>query len=208
MATPVQARGTERRQALLDAVVRLLARHGARGVTHRAVAEEAGTAHGSARYYFETSEDMLAEALATLIARQMDEVVAVLADRSDWSDRPARWARFAAYVGQRMLAERDGEIARFELFLDAARSPRLQAPLRTWGETLARLLQAELAADGPTDAATGLRANALLNLMNGLMLQQLAAPRPDFQMAILLPTILDFVGQRPPFSLEGRPSAE
>ncbi|MGC7194489.1 TetR family transcriptional regulator, partial [Mycobacteroides abscessus subsp. abscessus] len=60
---PRMARGAARREALLDAALRLLAREGARAVTHRAVATEAGTTHGNARYYFGTLDQLLDEAM-------------------------------------------------------------------------------------------------------------------------------------------------
>src|SRR5262245_6521020 len=128
---PVQERGAARRKALLDAVVRLLAREGARGITHRAIAAEAGATHGTARYYFTTREDMLAEALKDIVARQVREMEHVFIDTKGVD----RWTRLAAYLAKRVATERDGEIARYELFLDAARSPRLQRSLRAWGNT-------------------------------------------------------------------------
>ena len=45
---------TDRRTALLEASLRLIGRDGLRGVTHRAVEQEAGAPHGSTTYYFKT----------------------------------------------------------------------------------------------------------------------------------------------------------
>jgi DNA-binding transcriptional regulator YbjK len=57
------ARGVERNRLLLDTVVRLIARLGVSGVTHRSVAKEAGVSLRATTYYFETKEDMIREAL-------------------------------------------------------------------------------------------------------------------------------------------------
>lgn len=187
---PSQQRGADRRQAMLDAVIRLLARDGARGVTHRAVAAEAGTAHGAARYYFATREEMLAEALAGIIARQVAEMQAVFRPGSSRD----RWAVLAAYLAKRLVKERDGELARYELFLDAARSPRLQRALKAWGGTYVDLLTGELRRGGAKNPLPD--AHTLLNLINGLMLQQLAVPRPSFEKGVLLPAIRSFVRAR------------
>lgn len=188
---PIQQRGADRRQAMLDAVIRLLARDGARGVTHRAVAAEAGTAHGAARYYFATREEMLAEALAGIVKRQVAEMQNVFKPGGVARDR---WPVLAAYLARRMVRDRASELARYELFLDAARSPRLQKALKDWGETYIGLLAAELRSSGTKEPLTG--ALVLLNLINGLMLQQLAVPRPSFEKGVLLPAIRSFVRAR------------
>jgi len=187
---PSRARGEERRRDLLEAVIRVLAREGARGVTLRAVADEAGAAHGSAHYYFATQDDMLVEALRSIIAREVAETDDLVSAASGQSP----WPRLAAYLAGRMIKRRDSELARYELFLDAARRPRLRAPLRAWGETYVRLLQRALERSGSRHAEAD--ANALLNLINGLMLQQLAAPQPTFERDILLPAIEAFAAGR------------
>ena len=102
-----------------------------------------------------------------------------------------RWGLVAKYLAHRLTSEREEEIARFELFLDAARSARLQPALRAWGDTLTRLLKQELKAAGAKH--TQHDAEALLNLINGLTLQQISAPRPDFEKAVLLRAIRTFV---------------
>lgn len=187
---PIQQRGADRKQAMLDAVIRLLARDGARGVTHRAVAAEAGTAHGAARYYFATREEMLAEALAGIVKRQTAEMEKVFKPGGPRD----RWPVLAAYLARRITKDRDAELARYELFLDAARSPRLQKPLKAWGETYVGLLARELKASGTKDPPAD--ALVLLNLLNGLILQQLAVPRLSSGKAVLLRAIRAFVRAR------------
>lgn len=51
--------GHARRQALLEAALRLVARHGIRGVRHRAVAEEAGVPLSATTYYFKDIQDLI-----------------------------------------------------------------------------------------------------------------------------------------------------
>ena len=58
-----QKRGEAQRIKVLDATLELLAREGPRGVTHRAVAKEAGTSVRATTYYFDSREQLLAEAL-------------------------------------------------------------------------------------------------------------------------------------------------
>jgi AcrR family transcriptional regulator len=54
---------SERRDALADAVLRLVARGGVRAVTLREVAEEAGWSTGALNHYFNGKNDLLAGAL-------------------------------------------------------------------------------------------------------------------------------------------------
>ena len=184
---PLQERGTARRDALLDAAIRLLARQGARAVTHRAVAEEAGTTHGAPRYYFATRSQLLDAALERLAADQVARIEALL-------DTPRNGNRVDFLVhalGGNAAGDHDETIARFELFLEAARRPQLRDAIRAWGDAHRRLLSIELKAAGSANAHTD--ADLLLNLLNGLFLAQLATPRQDFESALLRPAISKFL---------------
>jgi DNA-binding transcriptional regulator YbjK len=187
---PAQPRGEARRQALLDAAVRLLARDGARGVTHRAVAREAGTTHGAPRYWFSTRDELLDEALRHIAARQVAAVEKVL-DETAESDPARRVGRLAHHIAGPLAGERDATVARYELFLEAARRPQLRPALQEWGDAYRRVFEAELTAAG--SANPDVDADLLLNLINGLLLAQLATPREDFEHAVLCPALDHFL---------------
>ncbi|MEU6580453.1 TetR family transcriptional regulator [Nocardia sp. NPDC046763] len=186
---PRMARGAARREALLEAAIRLLAREGARAVTHRAVAAEAGTTHGNARYYFGTLDQLLDEALRQLAARQIDEVRALFDGLPD-VDVPQRISRLVDYVTGTLAGDRDAAIARYEFFLEVARRPNLRASLDEWGATQRTAFAAELRGAGATDPEAA--AADLLTLVNGLVLEQLAMPTDDFESARLRPAIARF----------------
>jgi len=57
-----RAKGEQTRQKILDAVLRVIAREGTRGVTHRSVATEAGVQLSLTTYYFSDLEAMIREA--------------------------------------------------------------------------------------------------------------------------------------------------
>ena len=185
---PAQARGAARREALLDAAISLLARHGARAVTHRAVAELAGTTHGATRYYFATREQLLDQALRRLATRQVAEVERLLREPSA-PDLATRAARLADFLAGPVFGDRDATMARYELFLEAARRPALRPALDDWGAAYRRLLAADVTA-GAADPEG--EADLLLNLLNGLLLRQLASPRQDFAGSVLRPAIERF----------------
>lgn len=180
------ARGAARREALLDAATRLLAREGARALTHRAIAAEAGTTHGIARYYFGTLDQLLDEALRRLANQQVEEVRALFHELPD-ADVPQRITRIVQYVTGSLAHDRDSGIARYEFFLEVARRGQLQASLNEWGvaqrAAFARELRGAGSADPETDAAD------LLTLINGLLLEQLALPIDDFETVRLRPAI-------------------
>ncbi|WP_244164897.1 TetR/AcrR family transcriptional regulator [Streptomyces silaceus] len=58
-----RAKGERRRRALIEATVRVIAREGASGVTHRSVAPEAGLPTTATTYCFDGIGDLLAAAL-------------------------------------------------------------------------------------------------------------------------------------------------
>ena len=153
------------------------------------MAEEAGTTHGAPRYYFATRDQLLDEALRRLATRQVEEVERLLLEPSE-KDPRRRAIRLAAYLAGPLSGDRDSTIARYELFLEAARRPHLRPALEAWGDAHRRLLAAELTAGAEhpdTDA------ELLLNLLNGLLLKQAATPRLDFERAILRPAIERFL---------------
>jgi DNA-binding transcriptional regulator YbjK len=188
MEKTLSSRGAERRQALLDAAVKLLARHGARAVTHRAVADEAGTTHGAPRYYFATRERLLDEAMRQIASEQIAAVERLLAEPS-LGDPTARAARLAEFLAGDLARDRDASVARYELFLEASRRSRLRPALQEWGDAHVRLLAAQVTA-GADDP--GAEAELLLNLLNGLLLRQLVDPRPGFAESVLRPAIERF----------------
>ncbi|MGW8882491.1 TetR/AcrR family transcriptional regulator, partial [Streptomyces mirabilis] len=107
---PQMDRGAARRGALLDAATRLLAREGARALTHRAIAAEAGTTHGIARYYFGTLDQLLDEAIRRLATRQVEEVRTLFHELPD-VDTPQRITRIVEYVTGSLARDRDSGIA-------------------------------------------------------------------------------------------------
>ncbi|MEV5205086.1 TetR family transcriptional regulator [Streptomyces sp. NPDC053720] len=186
MREPQMARGAARREALLDAATRLLAREGARALTHRAVAAEAGTTHGIARYYFGTLDQLLDEALQRLATRQIEEVRVLFHQLPD-VDIPQRITRIVQYVTGSLAHDRDSGIARYELFLEVARRRQLQASLNEWGVTQRAAFASELRGAGSADPEAD--AADLLTIINGLLLEQLALPIDDFETARLRPAV-------------------
>src|SRR5579871_4901656 len=68
---PHRPRGAARREALLEAVLRIVADTGPDAVTHRRVAEVAELPLASTTYWFSSKEDLLAAALEFAAARDI-----------------------------------------------------------------------------------------------------------------------------------------
>jgi DNA-binding transcriptional regulator YbjK len=125
------ARNDDRRHELADAGLRVLAQQGARGLTHRAVDDEAGVPRGTASNYFR-SRDVLLGALFTRIGERLTpdpDVAAGLAAR------PRDRALFADYLRDivaRLTRQRDVTLALFELRLEATRRPEVARQLTDW----------------------------------------------------------------------------
>ena len=70
------------RERFAEAAIRLIARDGFEGTTMRAVAAEAGLSYGSLFHYFESKDQLLAQAVRHLTAQQTRRVNAFASRRS------------------------------------------------------------------------------------------------------------------------------
>ncbi|MFI8278850.1 TetR/AcrR family transcriptional regulator [Streptomyces sp. NPDC085929] len=152
----------ERRAALLDAAIEVLARKGSRGLTLRAVDAEAGVPTGTASNYFADRARLLVQ----ILHRTRERLIPGPAD-------PAGEALLGQLL-ERVRRERSLRIALLELRLEGIRRPELRAELAAFQE-------AELEADAARHREAGLpgdRQGALLLhlAMLGLTVDDLTAP--------------------------------
>ncbi|WP_432092458.1 TetR/AcrR family transcriptional regulator [Streptomyces sp. bgisy100] len=166
-------RNPERRTALIDAAIDVLADEGARGLTFRAVDARAGVPVGTASNYFASRDDLFTQAGARIHVRMTPEPAAV-----ETAMRPAPSRELVTelmrWLVQRMSDDRTGYLAMLELRLEATRRPALRKQLtRTiragYDESLAFHLDAGL----PGDADTFL---VLYLAMTGVLLEHLTLP--------------------------------
>ncbi|MEU9111674.1 TetR family transcriptional regulator [Streptomyces sp. NPDC048483] len=107
------------------ATVRVIAARGIEGLTHRAVAEEAGVPLAATTYHFAAKDDLIEAALR----RSVDGYAAYL---EDWvAQRPGLTAEQLVVLLTDVLMgcfgpQRDQQTVEFELFLAALRRPALQ----------------------------------------------------------------------------------
>lgn len=152
----------EGRVALLQAVARVVARAGLRGLTYRAVAAEAGVSHGAVSLHFGSRDAMIREAhkyaTASGISNSMIEP-----GTGDLGD-------FAAGLVSAAENDQDGQIFQYELMLESRRRSDLAPDVRRVYSEYAAAAGRELdrLGLGDDDALADLVAAAL----DGLVLHQ------------------------------------
>jgi len=162
------ARGAARRNLLLDAAVRVVARSGSGSLTHRAVASEAQVSIASVTYHFASIGDLRRETLqhaGSSIGLELADLVLAASTRVE--DIPEICARYAV----RLVVERRIETAAvFELIVAAAHDEDLRPVVAVFNGMLANLLAPYLGDDG--------RARIVGAAIQGLLIVQLASAFP------------------------------
>ncbi|GHH54364.1 TetR/AcrR family transcriptional regulator [Streptomyces candidus] len=142
------ARNPERRTALLDAAIEVLAAEGARGLTFRAVDARAGVPTGTASNYFADRDALLAQTAVRVHERMTPDITAITGLLTQEPSRAVVTGLMHDLV-RRMVAERSGYLAMLELKLEATRRPALR-------ESLSRTVRDDLDANVRFHLATGL----------------------------------------------------
>ncbi|WP_020662148.1 TetR/AcrR family transcriptional regulator [Amycolatopsis benzoatilytica] len=162
-------RNDERRAALVDGAIEVLAREGARGLTFRAVDSEAGVPVGTASNYFANRDELFTQAGARVYERLQpdDDTIPPGRDR-------AAYAQIMRELVGRIAAFRTGYLALLELRLEATRRPELR-------EVLTVRVRADVDANVSYHLASGLPGDAtavklLILTLNWLIVEQLTLP--------------------------------
>ncbi len=179
-------RGAARREALLDAVLQVVADEGVDAVTHRRVADVAGLPLASTTYWFESKEHLLTAALERAADRDIERlhaftredptgaadpleraVAAILGPIEDAAKAPPSGAAENPTYSSRSLL-----LATYALMLEAARRPALREVTKRWTDAYWEALSPLLAAAGSGDPRA--HAELLVGAADGLLVGQLA----------------------------------
>ncbi|WP_436775571.1 TetR/AcrR family transcriptional regulator [Yinghuangia sp. YIM S09857] len=159
-----------RRVQLLDAAIRVLAAHGLRGLTHRAVQQEAGLPHGSVTYYFKTRDHLVfgvIDRMTELERRQAgqvaDELLRAMAVRPFRPDYP----RIAELTHAWWSTSRDRQLARYEMQLAGTREPAIAEAMNRSAREFWKLTELVALATGSSDAVND--GEVLLAFIDGMM---------------------------------------
>jgi DNA-binding transcriptional regulator YbjK len=173
LQTP-RPRGAARREALLEAVLRIVADVGPDAVTHRRVAETAGLPLASTTYWFDSKEHLLTAALELAADRDTARLLAQAAE-SDCRGADALDAAVAAIAGpldEGVAASRGSLTATYALLLEAARRPVLREISGRWTEVYLLTLGQLFERAGSTRPRED--AELLLGAADGLLIEQLS----------------------------------
>ena len=166
-------RNTERRAALVDAAIEVLANEGARGLTFRAVDVQAAVPVGTASNYFANRDELFTQAGARVYERLQPDEATIARHQASTRDRQTYTLLMREMVG-RISAFRTGYLALLELRLEATRRPQLRA-------VLTERVRADIDANVAHHKKSGLPGDAtavqLLYLaLNWLIVEQLTLP--------------------------------
>ncbi|MFI7708971.1 TetR/AcrR family transcriptional regulator [Nonomuraea sp. NPDC049480] len=166
-------RNPERRQALIDAAIEVLAREGARGLTFRAVDAEAAVPPGTASNYFANRDDLFTQVGGRVYERLLPDEATIARGREGVQDE-TRYAELMHELVDRVSAFNSGYLALLELRLESTRRPELRA-------VLTKRIREDLDANIGYHAASGLPGDStsvvLLYLtLNWLIVERLTLP--------------------------------
>jgi AcrR family transcriptional regulator len=176
--------GEDRRDAIADAAIHLVATRGLRGLTHRAVDEEAGLPQGSTSYYLRTRNALLTACVNRMLTRDLGAQPTNAPGASDPTrrtgaggpTRPAGGSGLEELMVEMVVGlvrERtDDLVARYELSLEASRQPELRDAIIQGGRQLREGLAGMLSALGIPDAEAA--AWPVAAMMDGLMYDRVA----------------------------------
>jgi AcrR family transcriptional regulator len=163
----------QRREAIVDATLRVMTRKGIAATTVRDVAAEMGTSSGLIHHYFTSMDDLLAEAFDRVASEDLARTAAAVRQ----VDEPAE--RLAVFIASYNRADEDWAV---QLWLDAwaeaARRPTLQATSRrlnvAWQSLVADLIREGVKCGAMTCSEPDAVAWRIVSLLDGLALQAVA----------------------------------
>jgi len=180
MTTAPERKVSERERPLMEATLRIIGRTGLDGVTHRAVATEAGMSVGAVTHHFETRDVLVDAALRFALTREMVRLRALaLSLQSKAFDADAWVEALVSWYSRELKTGAETHIACYEAFLGAARGARHRPIVVEWFDTWRQSAELALRAAGSPDPRR--HADLFVSALIGILLQQLAAPRRNFR---------------------------
>ena len=198
MSASTERKTSERERPLMEATLRIIGRIGLDGVTHRAVATEAGMSVGAVTHHFESRDVLVDAALRFALTREVNRLRALaLSLQSKAFDVEAWVEALVSWYSRELKTEAETHIACYEAFLAAARSARHRPIVVEWFETWRQ--SAELALRAAGSSAPRRHADLFVSALIGILLQQLAVPRRNFRQetkAALLDLVRNLTGKK------------
>ncbi|MFF0575878.1 TetR/AcrR family transcriptional regulator [Streptosporangium saharense] len=142
---------SQRAELIADTAIALLAERGMRGLTHRAVDEEAGLPAGSTSNLARTRRALLELTLERLTELEIGTFAALLDDTAEPPSPEALVELAARTLWEQLTVGRHRTLARYELALEATRRPELREVYDQAGSRFRAPAVAILTAAGSSD---------------------------------------------------------
>jgi DNA-binding transcriptional regulator YbjK len=189
MSAPVNTkRRNPRRREILEATLRVIGGGGVKGVTHRAVAQEANVALASTTYYFDSKGVLVEEALELMIARSIEDVRRFTTCPAEIS-REELIDRIVGFADAQVNDPNAFVLAQYELMLEAGREEYLRPLARRWTIAYMDGFERVVRSAGLPERATEI----VTNFVEGAVLNQVTTPSDDFLEARFRPLLTDLV---------------
>ncbi|WP_169515206.1 TetR/AcrR family transcriptional regulator [Gordonia shandongensis] len=204
--------GSDRRELIAEAGIRIIAREGVRALTHRSVDRTAGIPPGSTSYHARTREALLTLIVDTLSARTVDETASTAALIDQIVDDTGEigtvdLARILASLIDSLTARADDMRARYSLILELDGHPGLKQALTTGStvNTAARRVIAPALTQAGIDA-TDAAIDSVITLTESLIFHRVAID-PASPVQPILAAFLTGLGRTGPVRVRA-PSTE
>jgi len=163
----------QRREAIVDATVRVLLRQGIASTTVRDVAAEMGTSSGLIHHYFSSMDELLAEAFDLVASQDLARSAAAI----DAVSAPIR--KLAVFFANYNRADEQWSMQVWlDAWAEAARRPALQRSSRRlneeWQALVASVISAGVAAGEMSCDQPDAVAWRIISMLDGLALQSVA----------------------------------
>ncbi len=172
----------------MQTTLALIAERGIDAVNHRSVAEAADLPLGSTTYWFDSRQDMLSASLRHFaeleLSRLNERLVSV---RRGVKSTKRLVDAFTELMIPQLGPERADAAALYALLTEAPRHPELEGVCRAWTGAWTKALSELFTELGAPDPA--LEARMFLAMLDGLLLNQLAAPEQDVERKLIRPAL-------------------
>ncbi|MFB9316082.1 TetR/AcrR family transcriptional regulator [Cryptosporangium minutisporangium] len=162
---------SSRHGLVADAALEVLAQHGSRGLTYRAVDAAADLPPGSTSYYYRTRAALLSACVQRLVEDDHAELDA-LAPLITAADRTALVRALTEVLHRWLTTGRGRHLARYELTLESVRRPKVASALHRSGTDLRQRIAAILARLGASDPPR--QARWLVACIDGILFDNIA----------------------------------
>lgn len=173
----------ERRAAIIDAAVQIIATRGLGAVTHRAVAREAKVPLAATTYYFASKEEILREALESLAEAEVERLGKLAEELGALGSREAAGAALAKALMPDPEQAPRAWLAQFEIYLESARNPALRPAVEARRQAFVRLAESALRAAGAPEPEK--RAELGVAGLNGILFDRVREIGDDPQATML-----------------------